>query len=109
LNKVKKNRIIVDLLKWVDISLWTAENETFNDYPIQFCVKPDDFLRLKELLDEYDIVYDMLNFNRAIDDCIIIDIMSNVYITNNISDDLSVVVLNVNRDNHSKFLSLFCD
>lgn len=104
-----KNRIIVDLLKFVDVNMWCAENETFDDYPVQFCVKPGDYLKVKSLLDQYDIEYEQLDFNVALDTVIVFDINSNICTLKDISDDLSVVVLNVNKDNHIKFLSLFCD
>ena len=104
-----KNRIIVDLLKFVDVNIWYAENETFDNYPVQFCVKPEDYLKVKSLLDQYDIEYEQLDFNVTLDTVIVFDINSNICSLKDISNELSVVVLSVNKDNHVKFLSLFCD
>jgi len=87
---MSKTNKIIDLLKFINVDLWVAENEMFKDYPIPFCFKIENMDRIISFFDEHDIETS-LNF----------EFIPSSFTNNNI------VIMAMDEINHKKFIDLF--
>jgi len=88
MNKTNK---IIDLLKFIDVDLWLAENEMFKDYPVPFCFNIENMDRIISFFNEHDIKTS-LDFG----------FKPEPFTSNNI------VIMAMDKTNHKKFIDLFC-
>jgi len=111
-----KNKKIFNLLRFVGLDLWVAENEKFESYPIQFCCKKKNCGDVIKLLSNNDIVFNVLDFNyhvglhSIINDIPMVSIFDDkISINCDPYDGSSICIMNIDEENHLKFLKLFCE